>query len=134
MSHSKTSNTLGKRSFLKAVLATSLAAVALSPASLFAQSAPKEIRIGYQKNGLLYLAKETGQLEEFFKAKNIAVKWVEFSFGPPLLEALNIGSIDYGYTGDAPPIFAQAAGANIVYVAAQEAAGAGAAILVKEDS
>ena len=69
MSHSKTPNTLGKRSFLKAVLATSLAALALSPASLFAQSAPKEIRIGDQKNGLLYLAKETGQLEEFFKAK-----------------------------------------------------------------
>ena len=134
MSTSKTPNTLGKRSFLKAALVTSLAAVALSPASLFAQSATKEIRIGYQKNGLLYLAKETGQLDEFFKAKNISVKWVEFSFGPPLLEALNIGSIDYGYTGDAPPIFAQAAGSNIVYVAAQEAAGAGAAILVKDDS
>ncbi len=125
---------MSKRTFLKNVLAVSMAAIALSPASLFAQSAPKEIRIGYQKNGLLYLAKETGQLDDAFKAKGLTLKWVEFSFGPPLLEALNLGSIDYGYTGDAPPIFAQAAGANIVYVAAQVAAGAGAAILVKDES
>lgn len=125
---------MSKRAFLKSILTVSLAAIALSPASLFAQTATKEIRIGYQKNGLLYLAKQTGQIDEAFKAKSIDVKWVEFSFGPPLLEALNLGSIDYGYTGDAPPIFAQAAGANIVYVAAQEAAGAGAAILVKDNS
>jgi len=128
------SKRLGKRSFLKAILATSVAAVSLAPASLLAQSATKEFRIGYQKNGVLYLAKQTGQIDAAFKAKGIDVKWVEFSFGPPLLEALNIGSIDFGYTGDSPPIFAQAAGANILYVAAQEAAGAGAAILVKDDS
>jgi hypothetical protein len=125
---------MSKRTFLKNILAVSMAAIALSPASLLAQSAPKEIRIGYQKNGLLYLAKETGQLDDAFKAKGLTLKWVEFSFGPPLLEALNLGSIDYGYTGDTPPIFAQAAGANIVYVAAQVAAGAGAAILVKDES
>lgn len=125
---------MSKRAFLKSILTVSLTAIALSPASLFAQSATQEIRIGYQKNGLLYLAKQTGQIDAAFKAENMDVKWVEFSFGPPLLEALNLGRIDYGYTGDAPPIFAQAAGANIVYVAAQEAAGAGAAILVKDDS
>ncbi len=130
----KGKNLMSKRAFLKSILTVSLAAIALSPASLFAQTATKEIRIGYQKNGLLYLAKQTGQIDEAFKAKSIDVKWVEFSFGPPLLEALNLGSIDYGYTSDAPPIFAQAAGANIVYVAAQEAAGAGAAILVKDTS
>ena len=37
------------------------------------------------------------------------VRWVEFSFGPPLLEALSLDGIDFGQTGDAPPIFAQAA-------------------------
>jgi sulfonate transport system substrate-binding protein len=45
------------------------------------------------------------------------VKWVEFSSGPPMMEAMNAGSIDFGQVGDTPPIFAQAANANIVYVA-----------------
>ncbi|MEI6572901.1 MAG: aliphatic sulfonate ABC transporter substrate-binding protein [Alphaproteobacteria bacterium] len=123
---------LSRRKVLATVLAASASAVALAPPSLFA--APTEVRIGYQKNGVLYLAKETGQLEAALKAKGLSVKWVEFSFGPPLLEALGAGSIDYGTTGDSPPIFAQAAGANLVYVAAQEAAGSGAAILVKDGS
>jgi sulfonate transport system substrate-binding protein len=34
------------------------------------------------------------------------------------LEALNVGSIDFGDVGEAPPIFAQAAGAPLAYVAA----------------
>ncbi len=121
---------LSRRKVLATVLAASASAVALAPPSLFA--APTEVRIGYQKNGVLYLAKETGQLEAALKAKGLSVKWVEFSFGPPLLEALGAGSIDYGTTGDSPPIFAQAAGSNLVYVAAQEAAGAGAALLIKD--
>ena len=121
-----------RRNILAGILAASTTAIALAPASVFA--APSEVRIGYQKNGVLYLAKETGQLEAALKAKGLTVKWVEFSFGPPLLEALGAGSIDYGTTGDSPPIFAQAAGANLVYVAAQEAAGSGAAILVKDGS
>jgi sulfonate transport system substrate-binding protein len=93
-----------------------------------------EIRIGYQKNGVLPLLKQQGRLEERFRPQGIAVKWVEFSFGPPLLEALNVGSIDYGTTGDAPPIFAQAAKANLLYVAALPASGATEAILVPQDS
>jgi sulfonate transport system substrate-binding protein len=34
-----------------------------------------------------------------------------------LLEGLNVGAIDFGYVGEAPPVFAQAAGANFVYTA-----------------
>jgi len=36
-----------------------------------------------------------------------------------MLEAMNVGSIDYGAVGDSPPIFAQSAGAAIVYAAGQ---------------
>jgi len=43
--------------------------------------------------------------------------WTEFPSGPPLLEALNVGAIDFGNTGEAPPIFAQPRGAPIQYVA-----------------
>src|SRR6185437_6859009 len=49
--------------------------------------------------------------------RQIGIKWIEFTSGPPLLEAMSIGSVDLGAVGDTPPIFAQAANANIVYVA-----------------
>ena len=60
--------------------------------------------------------------------------WTEFPSGPPLLEALNVGAIDFGNTGEAPPIFAQAAGAPLVYVAYEPPAPKGEAILVPKDS
>jgi sulfonate transport system substrate-binding protein len=124
---------MNRRLFLSASLGA-LSTLALAGAPAIAQTAPKEVRIGFQKNGPLLIAKQQGRLEERLKPLGIEVKWVEFQFGPPLLEALNVGSIDYGTTGDAPPIFAQAARANLLYVAAQEAAGSGAAILLPPHS
>jgi sulfonate transport system substrate-binding protein len=92
-----------------------------------------ELRIGYQKNGVLVIARQQGILERRLAKQNATVKWVEFTSGPPLLEALGAGSIDIGQTGDAPPIFAQAAGTNLVYVAGQPITN-GQGILVKHDS
>ncbi|MEA2810477.1 MAG: sulfonate transport system substrate-binding protein, partial [Rhodospirillaceae bacterium] len=59
-----------------------------------AQTTPKarELRFGYQRNGTLLIAKQQGVLETRLKPLGIEVKWAEFSFGPPLLEALNVGS------------------------------------------
>jgi len=82
-----------------------------------AQASLKEIRIGYQKTGVLVIARQQAVLEKRFAAKQIGVKWIEFTSGPPLLEAMSTGSVDLGAVGDTPPIFAQAANANIVYVA-----------------
>ena len=76
----------------------------------------RELRIGFQKYGTLTILKGRGTLEQRLAEKNIAVKWTEFPAGPVLLEGLNVGSIDFGTVGEAPPIFAQAAGANLVYV------------------
>ena len=95
---------------------------------------PKELRIGYQKTAILLVLKARKQLERRYEAQGVSVRWVEFAFGPPLLEALNAGAIDYGYTGDAPPIFAQAAHANIRYVGVIPARGYGQAIVVAKDS
>ena len=82
-----------------------------------AQASLKEIRIGYQKPGVLVIARQQAVLEKRFAGKQIGVKWIEFTSGPPLLEAMSTGSVDLGAVGDTPPIFAQAANANIVYVA-----------------
>lgn len=104
-----------RREFLKLSLGT--AAVAALAAPAMAQAPLKEIRIGYQKTGVLVIARQQAVLEKHFAAKQIAIKWVEFTSGPPLLEAMSTGSVDFGSVGDTPPIFAQAANANIVYVA-----------------
>jgi sulfonate transport system substrate-binding protein len=82
-----------------------------------AQTTVKEIRIGYQKTGVLVIARQQAVLEKRFAGKQIGIKWIEFTSGPPLLEAMSIGSVDLGAVGDTPPIFAQAANANVVYVA-----------------
>jgi sulfonate transport system substrate-binding protein len=62
------------------------------------------------------------------------VKWVEFPAGPQLLEGLNVGAVDVGYVGEAPPIFAQAAGARFVYIGHDPAAPEAEAIVVPKDS
>jgi sulfonate transport system substrate-binding protein len=91
---------------------------------------PKELRIGYQKIGALLIVKAQKALEQRFEPQGVSVRWVEFAFGPPLLEALGAGAIDYGYTGDSPPIFAQAARAKLLYAGAIPARGYGQAIVV----
>ncbi len=111
------------------------AAAALTLSSIVpAQAQEKVVRIGFQKYGKLVLLKSKGSLEPKLKALGYSVVWTEFPSGPPLLEALNVGAIDFGNTGEAPPIFAQAAGAPIQYVAYEPPAPKGEAILVPKDS
>ncbi|WP_070885190.1 sulfonate ABC transporter substrate-binding protein [Pseudomonas argentinensis] len=92
------------------------------------------LRIGYQKYGTLVLLKANGALEKRLAAKGIDVKWTEFPGGPQLLEGLNVGSVDFGTTGETPPVFAQAAGADLLYVAFEPPAPTSEAILVAKDS
>jgi sulfonate transport system substrate-binding protein len=99
-----------------------------------ANAQDKTVRIGFQKYGKLVLLKAKGTLEEKLKPLGYKVTWAEFPSGPPLLEAVNVGAIDFGNTGEAPPIFAQAAGAPLVYVAYEPPAPKGEAILVPKDS
>ncbi|MEJ0096013.1 MAG: aliphatic sulfonate ABC transporter substrate-binding protein [Methylocella sp.] len=121
-----------RRYFLKSVVGAAAASL-LPIANAASAAALTEIRIGYQKSGIFPAVKRRGTLEAAFKAQNIAIKWIEFAFGPPILEGIATGNVDFGYTGDAPPIFAQAAGANLLYVAAlPDHAAEG--IVVHEDS
>lgn len=92
------------------------------------------LNIGYQKYGLLPVIKERGELEAALKDQNIQVKWVEFPGGPQLLEGLNVGSVSFGEVGEAPPIFAQAANSNLVYVANQPATPRAEALIVQKNS
>jgi sulfonate transport system substrate-binding protein len=120
-----------RRDFLQLSLA-SAAALGWTSA-LRAEPAIKEIRIGYQKTGVPVIARQRGTVERRFSAEGIAIKWVEFTSGPPMMEAISNNSVDFGAVGDSPPIFAQAANANIVYAAASPISN-GQGILVPANS
>lgn len=116
--------------FVRVGLVAALTLVAVS----VAKADDKVVRIGFQKYGKLVLLKGKGTLEGKLKAIGYSVEWKEFPAGPQMLEALNVGAIDFGNTGETPPIFAQAAGAPLVYVAYEPPAPKGEAILVPQDS
>jgi aliphatic sulfonates family ABC transporter substrate-binding protein len=124
---------MNRREILAASAAT-LGLVTLRPGLAGAADQPTELRIGYQRTSVLLVVKAQRLLETRFGAQKFAVKWLEFPFGPPLLEALGAGALDYGYTGDAPPIFAQAAHAALVYADAIPARGYGQGIVVPKQS
>ena len=104
------SNPISRRQVLAA------AALAVPAFQAFGQ-APRTLRIGNQK-GVLSFLKARGTLEKRLAPLGVTVTWTEFNAGPVQLEALNVGAIDFGDVGEAPPIFAQAAGAPLVYAAA----------------
>ncbi len=109
-----------------------MSAFAVAPAH--AEDKPTEIRIGTQKGGLFPAVRQRHTVEDAFKPLGIEVKWIDFQFGPPLLEAINVGSVDFGFVGDTPPIFAQAGAAKVTYVAAVTSDGNTQAIIVPADS
>lgn len=127
-----------RRAFLSfsaraAMAAASLAAAPASFAQQVASAQPRVLRVGNQK-GYLNLLKGRGTLEKRLAPLGVSVTWTEFIAGPVQLEALNVGSIDFGDVGEAPPIFAQAAGAPLAYVAATPARPQSEAVLVPAQS
>jgi sulfonate transport system substrate-binding protein len=93
----------------------------------------KVVRMGHQKVGAFTLLKASGMLEEKLKPLGYTVTWTEAS-GPQLLEGLNTGVVDFGHSGDAPPIFAQAAGGQFLYIGYAPDSPKSEAILVQKDS
>jgi sulfonate transport system substrate-binding protein len=130
--------TLARKNSMKCVGALVAAAVGVFCTALFlpdvSPAADKIVSVGFQKYGNLILLKGRGGLERRLAPLGFKVEWREFPSGPPLLEALNAGAIDFGQTGETPPIFAQAAGVPLVYAGHEPPAPKGEAILVPKDS
>ena len=92
-------------------LSLSLAVSACSPTST-SNSAPTQttnqnpasqgvaVRIGYQKAATILNAMKAKKDLEKALASGSSVTWTEFPAGPPMLEAMSAGSIDFGYTGE----------------------------------
>ncbi|WP_211452747.1 sulfonate ABC transporter substrate-binding protein [Collimonas antrihumi] len=123
-----------RRLLLAFPLTFPLLAALLLPGPLQAQpladkKEPEQIRIGFQKSAVnLVVLKQRSTLEQRFK--NSKIVWLEFPAGPQLLEALSAGSLDFGMTGDSPPVFAQAANKDLLYVGAEPPKPESSAILV----
>nr|WP_315901133.1 sulfonate ABC transporter substrate-binding protein [Pantoea soli] len=115
------------------LLLPALAALSALTGLAQAADAPDTLRIGYQKGSVsMVLAKSHHLLETRFPHTKIT--WVEFPAGPQMLEALNVDSIDIGSTGDIPPLFAQAAGADLLYVGSEPPKPKAEVILVPKES
>ncbi|UHM92898.1 sulfonate ABC transporter substrate-binding protein [Rahnella victoriana] len=115
------------------VVAGLLTSMILSGTATAQEKDPAQLRIAYQKGSVgLVLAKSHQLLEKRFPDTKIS--WVEFPAGPQILEALNVGSIDLGGTGDLPPLFAQAAGADLLYIGSEPPKPKAEVILVDSNS
>lgn len=116
--------------------AASFGLMAVLPSRAQTRPAPQTLqtlRIGFQKSAVnLVILKQQGALENRFPGAK--VQWVEFPAGPQLLEALSVGSLEFGLTGDSPPVFAQAAGKDLLYVGAEPSKPLSSAVLVQENS
>jgi len=114
-----------------------IAAVVVASANVAqAQNQSDQIRIGYQKSSTLTaILKANGELEKALAPLGVRISWHEFTSGLPLLEAINTGNIDFGAdVADTVPLFAQAAGAKLAYIAEESASPAAQAILVSAES
>jgi sulfonate transport system substrate-binding protein len=124
-----------QRTSIRAIRATAAwALLGLCGLSTPAMADPRTLHIGYQKYGTLVFEKARGTLEKRLAPLGVTVSWTEFLGGPALLEAMGAGSIDFGITGDAPPIFAQAGGVDLVYVGVEPASPHGEAIIALKSS
>lgn len=94
----------------------------------------RELRIGYQKFGNLGMLKARQSLEERFVQQGVTVLWSEFPAGPQLLHALQNNEIDFGATGEVPPILAQAQNSSLIYVAYEPPSPHSVAMVVAQDS
>lgn len=112
---------------------TSILAIAVVNTAWAVDPNLKQLRIGFQKSSVNFaIAKQQKRLEKEFP--NAKITWNEFPAGPQILEALAVGAIDVGVTGDTPPVYAQAANKPFYYIAYEAAKPFASAILVPNHS
>lgn len=128
---------LQRRKWLGTVAAASLGALAGPFATPLARATDaRQVRIGYQKSStLITLLKGNGNLEKRLESLGVKVSWHEFTSGLPLLEALNLGNVDFSAdVADTVPVFALAAGAKLAYVAQEAPSPEAQGLVVRADS
>src|ERR1700742_4211311 len=95
-----------------------------------AELAGLTLHIGDQKGGTEALLRAAHALDDL----PYRVEFSTFTSGPPQIEALNAGRIDFAITGNTPPVFGAAAHSKTRVVSAWDGAGSGEQILVRTNS
>jgi sulfonate transport system substrate-binding protein len=123
--------TTGWRSRMRTIAASLFAAAAVlgSAAAAFAADTVV-LRVGDQKGGNRSLLEIAGLANEL----PYKIEWSEFPAAAPILEALNAGALDVGYTGDLAFLSVYAAGAPIKAIGGTRSDPKTQAILVRNDS
>ena len=105
-------------------------------AALAQGNAPRAVRLGYQKSStLIAVLRLQGTLEQRLEPLGVKLSWHEFTSGLPLLEALNLDNLDFSAdVADTVPVFAQAASAQLTFVAQEAPSPTAQAIVVRADS
>ncbi|MBL1177235.1 aliphatic sulfonate ABC transporter substrate-binding protein [Pantanalinema sp. GBBB05] len=106
-----------------------------SPTSSTSSNGKKLFRVvrSKQLTALAVLEKQ-GTLEKALEPLGYTVQWLEFAAGPQQLEAIKVGALDIASTAESPPVFAQASGTDLIYLATTPTNGKPVALLVPKDS
>jgi sulfonate transport system substrate-binding protein len=99
-----------------------------------AREAGIPVRIGHQSFGVLSLLKATRALDDVFASRAARVEWSKHVAGMQIMDGLAVGALDLGLVGEAPPVFAQAEYAPLVYLAAEPPAPQGEGLVVLDRS
>lgn len=118
-----------RKILLQGAALAAAAALPAFPTPARAQGRPL-LKAGDQKGGLRALLEAAGALEGL----DYDIQWSEFPAAAPLAEALNAAAVDSGPIGDAPLIFALAAGTRVKAIGANRSDAYGTAVLVRPDS
>ncbi|MEG3132898.1 ABC transporter substrate-binding protein [Rouxiella sp. T17] len=112
------------------ILPLSLLVLTLAASWHSATAAEVTLRVADQKGNM------RAQLEAANKLQNLPYKieWSEFPAAAPLAEALNAQAVDVGVIGDAPLLFAEAAGAQVKALVVDKTDAYGTALIVRPDS
>ncbi|MEH2462747.1 aliphatic sulfonate ABC transporter substrate-binding protein [Nostoc sp.] len=82
----------------------------------------------------LAVLEKQGSLEKRLEPLGFKVQWTEFAAGPQQLEALNANGLDIASTAESPPVFSQAAGVPLVYLANTRPSGKSISLIVPVNS
>ncbi len=124
----------GRRQFLAAGAAALAGSTFITPITKAFAATPGTITLGFQKTGIPLVARQLKVFEKRFEPRGIQVEWVEFPSGLTLLQALDLGEISLGNSGNVGCIFLQAAGGHIDYIAALPSGPKSEGVLVRADS
>lgn len=98
--------------------------------SLSLAAAAQTLVVGDQSYNARAVMEAAGVLDDL----PYTLEWKQFTAGSPVAEALNVGSLDIGLLGDAPPLFLGALGAPIKVIAVSRQNLEGVAILARKGS